>query len=654
MATEVIEVIETTVEVVEVLTQGPQGPQGPQGSAASVVYGTTAGTATQGNDARIANIGSGAINTATGVIQTQPETLEVYSLGRSGLADLKVYSVQLVDDQNTGYVGTLSMVSGLTADRGYYMPNATGTMALTQQATDYEVTDSTKGVIMKSPNGSRWRLTIDDSGSLIRTIITLIFLMSFICGSQAQVRDLVYGTNNVVVGPTNTNALSFTNSIAFSNAISFGTNAPTVRTNLGLGASWLTNSNSPATTNATNLTAGTLPDARLSTNVAILSNLPSWATTTNAATARTNLGVTVASNLPAPYSGAATTNSLLTADGSGSSAFVSTIPKLTISSGTITNTNPALSISQTWSNTNVAFTGLLVNITNTGSSNTSTLIDIQTNGTTLFGVSRDGVIGRFNASGTRSGISFNGQSANRVVISAADAVQVYIGSDDFGLGGATILRWDSSGGAPTGTGVGLALLRDGANHVLGQRVGTNPQTYNIYNTFSNSTNYERGKIAWTNNVLTIGTEKGSGGGTARALELQTDGTTRMSISATTGNTSISFGNSLIFTSVGRLVPTGTDGVMSLVDFANTGWNRLNFGGTTTNFPALKRTNTVLQVRLADDSAYTTLDAQLRAQGTAPTNSTAAGTAGDIRYDTNDFLYICVSSNTWRRTSLTNW
>jgi hypothetical protein len=44
--------------------------------------------------------------------------------------------------------------------------------------------------------------------------------------------------------------------------------------------------------------------------------------TTNAAVTRTNLGVTVASNLPAPYSGAASSNSLLTADGAGGSSFV--------------------------------------------------------------------------------------------------------------------------------------------------------------------------------------------------------------------------------------------------------------------------------------------------------------------------------------------
>ena len=180
---------------------------------ANVAYGTTAGTATEGNDARIATIGSGAINTATGVLQTQPETLEVYSLARAGLGDLKAFSVQFVDDQNTGYMASLSL-SYLTADRAIYMPNATGTVALTQQATDYEVTDETKGVIMKSPNGTRWRVTIDNNGSLLRTAIALLISAFLLCGAKAQVRDLVYGTNNVVVGPTNTNALSFTNRVS--------------------------------------------------------------------------------------------------------------------------------------------------------------------------------------------------------------------------------------------------------------------------------------------------------------------------------------------------------------------------------------------------------------------------------------------------------
>ena len=36
-------------------------------------------------------------------------------------------------------------------------------------ADDLEVTDFTKGVILKSPDGTRWRLTIDNDGTVTRT-----------------------------------------------------------------------------------------------------------------------------------------------------------------------------------------------------------------------------------------------------------------------------------------------------------------------------------------------------------------------------------------------------------------------------------------------------------------------------------------------------
>jgi hypothetical protein len=83
------------------------------------------------------------------------------------------------------------------------------------------------------------------------------------------------------------------------------------------------------------------------------------------------------------------------------------------------------------------------------------------------------------------------------------------------------------------------------------------------------------------------------------------------------------------------------------------FNRLQFGGTTSSFPALKRDSTVLQVRLADDSGYTVLDAQLRAQGTAPATTGATGTAGDIRYDA-DYIYVCTATNTWKRAAIATW
>jgi len=49
-----------------------------------------------------------------------------------------------------------------------------------------------------------------------------------------------------------------------------------------------------------------------------------------------------------------------------------------------------------------------------------------------------------------------------------------------------------------------------------------------------------------------------------------------------------------------------DGTLLLYNNGESDFNRLQFGGTTSSFPALKRSGVGLQVRLADDSAYSTL------------------------------------------------
>ena len=37
---------------------------------------------------------------------------------------------------------------------------------------DIEITDATKGIILKSPSGNRYRITIDDDGEFIKEEIT--------------------------------------------------------------------------------------------------------------------------------------------------------------------------------------------------------------------------------------------------------------------------------------------------------------------------------------------------------------------------------------------------------------------------------------------------------------------------------------------------
>ena len=74
------------------------------------------------------------------------------------------------------------------------------------------------------------------------------------------------------------------------------------------------------------------------------------------------------------------------------------------------------------------------------------------------------------------------------------------------------------------------FYRDGAANTIAQRNSTNAQTFLVYNTYSNASNYERGFNRWNSNVFQIGTER-LGTGLARSLGFVTEGVTRMSISS---------------------------------------------------------------------------------------------------------------------------
>lgn len=168
------------------------------------------------------------------------------------------------------------------------------------------------------------------------------------------------------------------------------------------------------------------------------------------------------------------------------------------------------------------------------------------------------------------------------------------------------------------------LRRDAAN-TLALRNGTNAQTFSVYNTYTDASNYERGRISWVSNVLTIGTEK-AGSGTARALELQTDGVTRLTIN-TSGNASFSgavvVGSASNFGWSGRsIMSSPSAGVIYLRNNTETDFNRLQFGGTTSSFPALKRDSASLICRLADDSANAAFEAL-----SLKTDAPAGGTSG---------------------------
>jgi len=71
--------------------------------------------------------------------------------------------------------------------------------------------------------------------------------------------------------------------------------------------------------------------------------------------------------------------------------------------------------------------------------------------------------------------------------------------------------------SPGAGGNDIALVRDAAN-ILAQRNGVNAQTFRLYNTYTDASNYERGELSWSANNFTVGTAQ-AGTGLQRRLTL---------------------------------------------------------------------------------------------------------------------------------------
>lgn len=149
------------------------------------------------------------------------------------------------------------------------------------------------------------------------------------------------------------------------------------------------------------------------------------------------------------------------------------------------------------------------------------------------------------------------------------------------------------------TGGGCAKLHSATANQLELRDAANAQSLAVYNTHTNATSWERVELGWASNVARLGTTKGSAGGTARGLVLQTDGTERIEIAATGA---IQFNNAYTFpTSAGtngQVLQTDATGQLSWATVSGTGGTpagsttqvQFNDGGAFGAHPAFRFAN----------------------------------------------------------------
>jgi hypothetical protein len=275
-----------------------------------------------------------------------------------------------------------------------------------------------------------------------------------------------------------------------------------------------------------------------------------------------------------------------------------TFTALAANNGTLTASAPVLDLAQTWNDAVATFTSLRLDITNTASQSSSRFLEISMGGTPQFRFQRLFSTPVLYFGSTDTGI---GAPSTTLNFYSNGGATMSLGSG----GGGPIIRsdgtfsWSSSTNITSS--VDLSLGRDAAD-TLAQRRSTNAQTFNIYNTFTSATNHERGFLRWSSNVFQIGTEAGSGGGTARTVEFPstTNFTGQFRVGVGTGNASLRRGDGVTFltanynTSFSFLAPQfiiGADGTGGPVHFFCAGngiWEQRN----TTNAQTFRLYNTV--------------------------------------------------------------
>lgn len=238
---------------------------------------------------------------------------------------------------------------------------------------------------------------------------------------------------------------------------------------------------------------------------------------------------------------------------------------------------------------------------------------------------------------------------------------VRVAASRISLGSNCDIAWGATNSA-TAT-KDTTLIRTGVGK-LGQLNGTTAQTFEVYNTYTDASNYERGVISFshTNNALVIGTEA-AGTGSARTLGFMTNGVRRWYLQSVSGallaNTDgstdigaaganrprdlyigrnifadgyilsggkIETGASSLLGFFGRAsIESPADGNIALYNNAKNDFGLLQFGGTTSAFPAIKRQGSAIYFRLADDSGWSSIAANSYVFGV---NGTRINTSGD--------------------------
>lgn len=316
----------------------------------------------------------------------------------------------------------------------------------------------------------------------------------------------------------------------------------------------------------------------------------------------------------------------------------------TISGTTVTTSQPLLNLAQTWNDGAVSFTAMRLNVTNTASAAASYLFDYQVGGVTRLRLTTAGIL----TVGTLPGIA-DGSGGTLNITNSGTTVA------NFGNANLALVARGLSMGASLGAQDVILSRKGAASLQFGAADAAAPiaQTLSVQSVVAGTSNTAGANLTITGSQ---GTGTGAGGsiifqiapagssGTAQnalasVMTINPDRSVTIGDNSGTAgrlNIGVALSQGLFFGNRGS-IGTVADGVIVVRDNATTSFGRFCFGGTTSSFPALKRSTTILQSRLADDSDFAPLQGRLTTE-TAYTAGAPTATGYLIIYDSIGTAY----------------
>lgn len=203
----------------------------------------------------------------------------------------------------------------------------------------------------------------------------------------------------------------------------------------------------------------------------------------------------------------------------------------------------------------------------------------------------------------------------------------------------------------------------GGTNFLEQRNSTSAQTFRLYNTFTDASNYERVDLRWTSNTFEINTRNGAAGtGTARNVHITIPNNGGFQINGGFGGGEL-FGirNSYMGTAYGAEIGgTGWRSAIRCLNFVSDkgiSWSNSTSSLTTADCAIVRNSAGVLEINDGNTTGtfrdLIVRNFRMSAPTGVPTANNSTGTEGSIRWDA-DYIYICTAANTWKRVAIATW